>query len=570
MTTEGNRTSAPGVRAAAYGALDVMLTDAASADQGARRFIDARSLTRLGIGLARHPGRAAQRIGELGTEVVKVAAGSSEVSAPKSDRRFSDKAWQGNWALRRLMQGYLALEQTADGLIDDAELDFAADRLARFAVENLLDAVAPTNFPLTNPAVLKETIDRGGANLAIGGRRFVRDVSKGRLPALVDPSKFEVGGNLALSPGSIVLRTEVFELIQYAPQSEQVYEIPLLIIPPMINKYYILDIAPGRSLAEYMLQQGFQVFMISWRNPDSEHGHFDFDAYARSILEAKTAAAEVVGQDSAHLMAACSGGIVAAGAAAHLAASGRLSEVATLTLMVCAIDSEQAGTTAALTSRETAAAAIAKSARKGYLEGEALASVFAWLRPNDLIWSSVINNYLLGRELPAFDILYWNGDTVRLSAGLHRDFVMLSLENSMTRPGEFTVLGTPIDLHQVELDSYIIAGSNDHIVPWSNAYSTTQLLGGTPRFILSSSGHIQALVNPPSPESRSSFRVADRHPAKVSEWESIAATKRGSWWPDYVEWLSQRSGERRDAAPALGNDRYVAQGKAPGNYVLAS
>ena len=470
----------------------------------------------------------------------------------------------------RLMQAYLALGGTVDELLDGAGLDWQAESQVRFTLSNVVDAIAPTSVPLTNPAVLKETIDRGGANVVRGGRRLVRDISKGRLPAMVDTSKFEVGGNLAITPGSVVLRTDVFELIQYKPQTPQVYEAPIVIVPPTINKHYVLDLAPGRSVVEYLLQQGHQVFIVSWRNPDREHGHFDFDAYAGATLEAGSAASEITGHGSVNLMAACSGGIITAGTLGHLAADGRLGSVSSLTLMVCAIDNTQAGTVSAFATKELAAAAVAQSARRGYLEGEALASVFAWLRPNDLIWSYVVNNYWLGREPPAFDILYWNQDTVRLAAGLHRDFVVLAMQNALARPGGFTVLGTPVDLKEVNVDSYIVAGSSDHIVPWRNAYATTQLLGGQTRFVLSASGHIQALINPPSPDSRSSYQVADDHPADPDEWSEHAVTKRGSWWPDYIDWLSTRSGALKAAPKALGNRRYKAQAKAPGTYVHAS
>ncbi len=330
-----------------------------------------------------------------------------------------------------------------------------------------------------------------------------------RLPASVDTSKFELGGNLALSPGSVVLRTDVFELIHYRPSTEKVLEVPLLFVPPTINRFYILDIAPGRSVVEHLVAAGQQVFMISWCNPGAEEGHFDLDTYARAVLEARDAVAEITKQRAVHVNAACSGGIITSAALGHLAASGDLEEVASLTLWVCALDNARAGTTAALASRELAAAAVAESARKGYLDGRALAGVFAWLRPNDLIWNYVVNNYLLGKDPPAFDILYWNQDSVRLAAGLHRDFVHLALENSLTRPGAMEALGTPIDLSAIDVDSYIVAGVKDHIVPWENAYRSTQLLGGSSRFVLSTSGHIQALVNPPGPASRSTYRAVD-------------------------------------------------------------
>jgi polyhydroxyalkanoate synthase len=571
----GTRTSTDGraergVRAAGRSALDVMLTDAAVGQGRSSRFVEPGAAARLGIGLARRPDRIGRRVGGLGVDVARVLAGSSHVAPPKGDRRFTDRGWQESWLFRRLMQTYLVLSDTVDGLIDDAELDWTTERRTRFTVGNMLDAIAPTNFPLTNPSALKETIDRGGANLVKGTRRLIRDIAKGRLPAMVDTTKFDVGGNLAITKGAVVFRSDVFELIHYMPQTAEVYETPLLVVPPTINKYYILDLAPGRSLVEYLVQEGYQVFMISWRNPDEEHGHFDFDTYADAMLEARGAVAEIASQDSVHVMGVCSGGMVAAATAAYLASNGRLAEIASLTLVVCAIDNEQAGTTAALTTREIAAAAVAQSARKGYLEGEALANVFAWLRPNDLIWNYVVNNYLLGKDPPAFDILYWNQDTVRLSAGLHRDFLMLALENALTRPGAFSVLGSGVDLGNVRLDSYILAGSSDHIVPWENAYRTTQLLGGQTRFVLSTSGHIQALINPPSPDSRSSFRTADDHPADVAEWETRAVMRAGSWWPDFVAWLAPRSGRRRGSPKTLGSRRYKAQAKAPGTYVHAS
>jgi polyhydroxyalkanoate synthase len=560
----------PSVRAGANAALDVMLTDAAGAQGRAGRFLAPAATAQLAGRLIRRPATVARHIGGLGSELTRVVTGNSELAPAKSDRRFADPAWHGSWLFRRMMQSYLAMAGTVDDVIADASLGWQAERQLRFTVGNVLDAIAPTNVPLTNPTVLKETIDRGGANITKGGRRLIRDVSQRRLPAMVDTSKFEIGGNLAVSAGSIVLHTEVFELIQYQPRTEQVYARPVVLVPPTINKYYVLDLAPGRSLVEYLLDQGHQVFMVSWRNPDREQGHFDLDTYATSVLEARDAAAHITKQNEVNLMAACSGGIISSGVLGHLAAEGRLGEVSSLTLLVCALDNARAGTTAAFTTPEVAAAAIGESARRGYLDGEALANVFAWLRPNDLIWNYVINNYFLGRELPAFDILYWNQDTVRLAAGLHRDFVMLALRNTIAQPGELTVLGTAVDLSNVDVDTYIVAGSNDHIVPWRNAYASTQLFGGQNTFILSTSGHIQALINPPHADSRSSYRVAEENPVDAEEWIQGAVTKRGSWWPNHVAWLSERSGERVSAPRKLGDRSFKAMAKAPGTYVLAS
>jgi poly(3-hydroxyalkanoate) synthetase len=379
-----------------------------------------------------------------------------------------------------------------------------------------------------------------------------------------------VGGNLAVSEGSIVLHTDVFELIQYRPTTAEVHATPLLIVPPTINKFYIVDLAPGRSLVEHLVGQGHQVFCVSWRNPGPEQSYFDIDTYAQAVIEARAAVAEIAAQDAVNLLAACSGGIISAGVLGHLAAEEQLGDVSSLTLLVCALDNAYTNTAESLASKPVAAAAVAESARRGYLDGDALGNVFAWLRPNELVWNYVINNYLLGKEPPAFDILYWNQDTVRMAAGLHRDFVKMALENAFARPGGMRVLGTDVDLGAVDLDSYIVAGSNDHIVDWRNAYRSTQLLGGDSRFVLSTSGHIQALINPPGPESRSSYRIAPHNPPDVEDWEAAALAHRGSWWPDYIAWLEARAGERVPAPRKLGSRRHKAMAKAPGIYVMAA
>ena len=551
---------------ASRAALDVMLTDAAVG--APRRAFRPTAAATLAFGLARHPDRPVRRAGSLGAEIARVAIGRSTKRPGKRDRRFADPAWEQSWLFRRLVQAYVAANEAVDGLISDADLDWRHERQARFMAMMLTDALAPTNFPWSNPTVIKAIVDQGGGNLVRGLQNLRKDFP--RLPSTVDTSKFAVGENLAMTRGSVVLRTEVFELIQYAPQTEQVREVPLLFAPPTINKYYILDLAPGRSMIEWLVQQGQQVFTISWRNPGVEQGHFDFDTYADAVLEAREAVAGITGQPTVHLNGACSGGILGAAVLGHLAAEGRLGEFASLTLLVSAIDNARAGTTSAFTGREIAAAAVAESARRGYLDGQALAGVFTWLRPNDLVWNYVVNNYLLGKQPPAFDVLYWNQDTVRLAAGLHRDFIHMSLENSLTIPGALEVLGSPVDLSAVDVDSYILAGSTDHIIPWENAYRSTQLLGGTSRFVLSTSGHIQALVNPPAPDSRSSYRVADQHPATSEEWAGNAAMQPGSWWPDYDAWLAARSGDLRPAPKRLGGRGHKATAKAPGTYVMAT
>jgi polyhydroxyalkanoate synthase len=553
---------------ASRAALDILLTDA---NRSARqRFVPGAEAVKLTAKLATRPGRVARRTARLGADLVRVAAGSAGIEPPRGDRRFTDPAWTESWLFGRLMQSYLAAGRTLDGLIEDAGLDLQEERRVRFAAENVFDALAPTNFPLTNPAALKAVIETGGANFVRGARNFARDMAAPpRLPASVDPSQFTVGKDIAATPGAVVLRTEQFELIQYTPQTKSVRSVPLLSVPPMVNRYYLVDLAPDRSLIEYLVKRGQQVFAMSWRNPGKAQRGWDLESYAASALEALEAVCAITGSDRAHLAGNCSGGALVASLAAHLAARGRGERVAGIMLGVCVIDSERAGTASAFMNREVAAASVADVARKGYLDGRALQGVFAWLRPNDLIWSYVVNNYLLGKQPPAFDILFWNADTTNLAAALHRDLAELALTNALAVPGGMSLLGTPIDLGRVTHDAYIVAGISDHITPWESCYKTTQLLGGESRFVLSTSGHVAALVNPPG-NPKATYRTGDgEHPPDAAEWLDGARKHAGTWWEDWDAWLAERSGPERKAPAALGGGGHKAAEPAPGTYVLS-
>jgi polyhydroxyalkanoate synthase subunit PhaC len=548
------------------GALDVLLTDAAMGP--VQRWLPGRAGVEVAARLAVRPGKVARRGAGLAAELTKVALGRSEVMPEKGDRRFKDPAWLGNPAFRRIAQSYLAAGAAADGLVQDAGAGWRAERRMRFAVENVVDALSPSNVPALNPAVIKATIDTGGGNFVKGAGHFMRDMSTPpRIPSMVDESAFEVGEDLAVTPGQVVLRTPMLELIQYKPRTRKVRQRPLLITPPMINKYYVVDLAPERSMVEHLVAEGQQVFVISWRNPDSRHAEWGLDAYVQSVLDALDAVEAITKTDKTHLLGLCAGGITSTCAAAHLAASDQQDRLAGLSLGVCVIDNAKAGTTGALVDPGVAAMAVADSARRGYLDGRALAGVFAWLRPNDLIWNYWVNNYLMGKNPPAFDVLYWNADTTRMPAGLHRDFMEISLENSLVEPGKKSVLGTPVDLGAITVDAYLVAGIADHITPWQNAYATTQLLGSEPRFVLSTSGHIAAMVNPPGNE-KASYQVHDENPESADAWLSGASKKRGTWWTDYAAWLGERSGEEKAAPRKLGAKGHEPIAAAPGTYVL--
>ena len=549
------------------GALDMIL--ASPAIGTVRRFAPGKATARMLGGLARNPRALAARGMELGAEFARIAGGASTLGPSTRDRRFSDPAWHDNALLRRVVQAYLATGRTAESLVQDADLDGRDTERMRFLIGNLIEAASPSNNPFINPQALKAVIDTGGRNAADGVKNFLSDMrSAPRVPAMVDESAFEVGRNLATTPGSAVFATEVFELIQYAPQTETVHERPLLIVPPTINKYYLLDLAEGRSLVEYLVRQGQQVFVISWRNPDSRHASWDADTYGNAILNALDAVEAISGSDKTMLTGICSGGILASMVMGHLAAAGQNDRIAAFGLAVTMLDQSpgRAGIAGALLDDTTAAAAVAASKARGYLDGRALAEVFAWLRPSDLIWNYWVNNYLLGRKPPAFDILYWNADTTRMTAGLHRDFVELAKSNALTA-GTARMLGTDVDLSKVTADSYIVAGVTDHICPWQACYRSTQLIGGSTRFVLSTSGHVAAMVNPPT-NPKASFRVLDESPEDPADWEAAAHQESGSWWPDFAAWLAERAGAEKPAPAELGTPTYRRIAPAPGSYVF--
>ena len=545
--------------------IDLLLTDAARGSLA--RFAPDATLLRWGRGLSRRPRKLAGRLTGLGAEFTRIAAGSSRLEPDARDRRFADPAWSGNPLLHRMLQAYLAITRLGEALVTDAHLA-EPDRLRmQTLVSNLFDALAPSNAPTLNPRALRAAIDTGGTNFLRGARRLLSDMAESpRVPSMVEPDAFTVGETAAATPGAVVGRTEVFELIQYAPTTETVRATPLVIVPPTINKYYAVDIAPGRSLVEYLVGQGHQVFTISWRNPDVRHARWGFDTYGQAILDAIDHARAVSGAPQVALLSLCSGGVLTSMVLGHLAAIGELDRVAAAALSVAVLDQHDAGTPAALLTPQVAEAAVRASAARGYLDGRALAEVFAWLRPNDLIWNYWVESYLLGNAPKPFDVLFWNADTTRMTARLHRDFIHLAQRNGLTTPGGVSMLGSPVDLSQVHLDTYITAGVADHLCPWQKCYRSTQLFGGKSRFVLSTSGHIASIVNPPGTK-KSNFRTAEHNPEDPSAWLAEAESVDGSWWPDFSSWLHARTGEAVPASAGLGGPDHLPLEPAPGTYV---
>ncbi|HEY2095281.1 MAG TPA: alpha/beta fold hydrolase [Pseudonocardia sp.] len=545
--------------------LDLLLTDAVRGNW--RRLVPDATALRLVRGLANRPVKVVGRVRGLVGELGRIVVGNSNTQPDPRDRRYTDPAWSGNPLLHRALQAHLATSRTAEALVEDARLA-EPDRLrVQTIVSNLSDALAPSNNPLLNPRALKAVVDTGGVNFVRGARRLAGDLAQPpRVPSMVEPDAFTVGETVAATPGAVVLRTEVLEVMQYAPTTEKVRAIPLLIVPPTINKYYVTDIAPGRSLIEYLVGQGHQVFTISWRNPDVRHARWGFDTYGAAILDAVDAARTVTGAPSAALLSLCSGGVLSSMVLGHLAAIGELDRIAAAALSVAVLDQRDAGVTGALLTQEAADAAVRASAARGYLDGRSLAEVFAWLRPNDLVWNYWVDSYLLGNAPKPFDVLFWNADTTRMTARLHRDFIHLSQRNALTERGTATMLGSPVDLSRVHLDTYITAGVADHLCPWQKCYQSTQLFGGKSRFVLSTSGHIASIVNPPG-NKKANFRTAEHNPADAAAWLSGSQVIDGSWWPDFSTWLHARTGEQVPAPSAPGGPDHPPLASAPGSYV---
>jgi polyhydroxyalkanoate synthase subunit PhaC len=502
-------------------------------------------------------------------ELGRIATGASALAPDAKDRRFADPAWRESVAYRALVQGYLAWGNALNRFLDQAKLDKRDAERARFIIALLVDALAPTNSLAGNPAALKKLVDTGGASFLHGLENFFGDlVGNGGLPAQVDKQTFAVGKNLAITPGSVVYRTPVMELIQYRPMTDDVHTRPLLIAPPQINKFYVFDLAPEKSIVQYCLKGNLQTFAISWKNPTAAEREFGIDTYVAALEEAVEVMRDITGSADVNVWGSCSGGITMSAFLAHLAARGE-TKVHSATVAVCLLDmaATQDTTAGLFVTRESIVAAKSASQLAGVVEGRELARMFAWMRPNDLIWNYWVNNYLLGNAPPAFDVLYWNNDTTRLPARLHADFLDLIDTNPFVNPGRLEVCGTPLDMRRVNLDSYVVAGLTDHITPWQGCYETAKLYGERSTFVLANSGHIQSLLNPPG-NPKACFWSGATGAADAETWRERAAKHSGSWWPHWLDWIKARSGDTIPTPATLGSAQIPPLEPAPGRYVM--
>ena len=537
---------------------------------GIRRKEVLKAATTLAARLASEPRTVSRQYAKFLGECARIAVGRSELAPRSGDRRFADAAWSGNLVFRRVLQSYVALCGSLDRCIDEAQMDpLTADR-ARFVVSLYEDAIAPSNFLASNPAALRKLLDTKGTSVLRGFANFVDDLASGTwLPRQVDTRPYTVGVNLAMTPGAVVFRNELLELIQYAPAGPEAHERPLLIVPPQINKFYVFDLTPPQSLVRWSLGSSVNTFIVSWRNPTRRQAAHGLDAYVEALEQAVDAVREISRCGDINVFGACSGGITLSALLGYLAA-GRERKVHSATLAVCVLDTSAVrNTTAGLfVTPGTIATAKAASRKRGVVEGNDLARLFAWMRPNDLIWNYVVNNYLLGNEPPAHEILFWNNDSTRLPARLHADFLDLIDANPLPVAGRLSVRGRRIDLATTGLDTYVIGGLADHITTWQGVYRTARLFGGArSTFVLANGGHIQSLINPPS-NGRSWFVAGRARSATPESWLKRHSRTDGSWWPHWRVWLAARSGKRIAASMALGSELHPAIARAPGSYVL--
>jgi polyhydroxyalkanoate synthase len=488
------------------------------------------------------------------------------------DRRFKDDAWRENEVFDFIRQSYLLSARYFQNVVSGVDgLDTKTSQKVDFYTRQFVDAMSPSNFLMTNPEVLRKTAETGGENLLKGLSHLLSDLERGRgrlRIRMTDDSKFRVGDNIAVTPGKVVFQNDLMQLIQYTPATETVLKRPLVIFPPWINKFYILDLRPRNSFVRWALEQGHTVFMVSWVNPDARLAEKGFEDYVtEGVFAALDAIQKATGEREVNAIGYCLGGTLLATTLAHMAAK-RDTRIKSATFFVTMTDFEEAGELSVFIDEEQLKALEEKMQKRGFLEGAEMATTFNMLRANDLIWSFVVNNYLLGQEPFPFDLLYWNDDSTRMPARMHSFYLRrMYQQNDLVKPGAIEVLGTKIDLRKIKVPSYFISTREDHIAPWKSTYRATQVLSGPVRFVLAASGHIAGVVNPPE-SGKYSHWVNESLPPDPDDWFQGATELAGSWWPDWHRWLtSLPGGNERTTARQPGDQALPVLEDAPGSYV---
>jgi polyhydroxyalkanoate synthase subunit PhaC len=497
----------------------------------------------------------------------KPAPGSEPPArAPRGDRRFNDEAWSHSPYYDLLKQSYLLNSKQLSEFVDQAQVDDRSKLQLRFYARQFIDAMSPSNFPATNPEVIRTAIRTRSASLTAGMQNLIGDLQKGRITR-VDEAVFEVGRNLAVTPGEVVFQNELIQLIQYTPQTPAVEKTPLLIVPPCINKYYLLDLGAGNSFVEYAVAQGHQVFLISWRSAVAETQYRTWDDYLMlGPLKAIEVVRDIANVDKVHALGFCVGGTILSCAAGVLAARGE-DKLVTMTLLTTMIDFADTGEIGLLINQASAVLREATIGSGGILPGKELAFTFGTLRANDLIWRYVIDSYMKGAPPETFDLLYWDSDSVSLPGPMYCWYTRNTyIENKVKEPGATTQCGMRIDLSKAKIPLYLLASREDHIVPWQSAYRSKGLIGKDPRFVLAASGHVAGVINPPARKKRNYWTHEDLS-CEAGEWLEKAEKKPGSWWPDWDAWMKRHSNGTVPPPTQPGSARYQVLEKAPGRYV---
>jgi len=517
---------------------------------------------------ARHPVAVGRHMFGFLRDASLIVRGRSDLRPSPRDRRFADPTWTTNPLYRQALQFWMAARASITGFIEEIDLDKTDRARTALLADIVMDSLAPTNTLIGNPAALKLLYETGGSSLLRGLRNAYDDLVSGKmLPAQVDSRNFEVGNNLANTQGAVVFRNDMLELIQYSPLTRKVHEIPLLVVPPQINKFYVLDLTPEKSLIRYLVSQGCRVFCISWFNPGPAQENWGLESYVNAIIKSTDVVRGITRQRKINVMGACSGGITLSTTMSHLAAQGD-DRINSCTLQVCLLDPKPDDTElGSLMSDASVEFARNKSAKKGILSGSELGKTFAWMRPNDLIWNYFINNYLMGKDPPAFDVLHWNNDSTNLPAALHSDFLDFFVDSPLAHAGKQEFMGHPLNLSKVKQDIFISSGLTDHITPWRACYRSVGLFGGDVTFVVSTSGHIQSLINPPG-NPKAHYLTSSVKTNDAGEWLARTEEISGSWWVMWNDWLEKRSGPMRNAPRKLGNVKYPPLDKAPGLYVF--
>jgi len=512
------------------------------------------------------PAAVAKEMPWLAEELTKIALGKSDISPEERDQRFADEAWRTIPYFRVLGQSYRLFEMWMNRMYESADGSWQNKARARFAADVISAALSPTNYLGTNPAALREAVETGGLSLVKGGQNMMKDLARGGMPSMVDRKQFKVGTDLAATPGAVVYRDEMFELLQYKPTTPRVRSLPLMMIPPQINRHYIMDLAPGRSLAEFAVSQGIQAFMVVWRNPAAQRGEgkWGLDDYLAAAERAADVVKKIAHTDQLNLLGLCAGGITAAYVLAHLAAVGDDS-VKSATFVVTMLTGDKPNVVGMLDTAESRQVLEKAAATEQIVPGTALRSLFAMLRPNDLVYNYLVSGWLMGKSPAPFDVLAWNDDATRISARFGLESSRLAMDGwDGNGP---TLLGVKTDFSKVTCDSYHVGGYTDHITAWRACYDTAHLVGGTDKeMTLIKSGHIQSVVYP-ADSARYDRWYGRPTPTDPDEWIKTAAVEKGSWWRPWTEWLSSRSGNERQARATLGNRQYPPLGPAPGTYV---